>query len=114
MRLPKRVGLAVALEMAMTGDPVDATTAQRLGLVNRVVPAAAALDAAMALARRIASRSAVAVRMGKRSFNRQLGLPLPDAYEAAGAVMVENLLAEDAAEGIGAFTGKREPVWRHR
>jgi enoyl-CoA hydratase/carnithine racemase len=68
----------------------------------------------MDLTQRIASRSAVAVRVGKRAFNRQLGLPLPDAYEAASAVMVENLLAEDAAEGIGAFIGKRKPVWRHR
>jgi enoyl-CoA hydratase/carnithine racemase len=83
-------------------------------LVNRVVPAGQALEAAMGLAQRIASRSALAVRTGKRAFNRQLGLPLPDAYEAAGAAMVENLLAEDAAEGIGAFIGKREPVWRHR
>jgi enoyl-CoA hydratase/carnithine racemase len=93
---------------------VPAEEARRIGLVNRVVPAGQALGAAMDLARRIASRSAVAVRMGKRAFNRQLGLPLPDAYEAAGAVMVENLLAEDAAEGIGAFIGKRQPVWRHR
>ena len=102
------------MEMLLLGEMVPAEEARRIGLVNRVVPAGQALEAAIELARRIASRSAVAVRMGKRGFNRQLGLALPDAYEAAGAVMVENLLAEDAAEGIGAFLGKRTPVWRHR
>jgi enoyl-CoA hydratase/carnithine racemase len=112
--LSRAVARKPAMEMLLLGEMVPAEEARRIGLVNRVVPAAAVLDTATDLARRIASRSAVAVRMGKRSFNRQLGLPLPDAYEAAGAVMVENLLAADAVEGIGAFTGKREPVWRHR
>jgi enoyl-CoA hydratase/carnithine racemase len=112
--LSRAVARKPAMEMLLLGEMVPAEEARRIGLVNRVVPAAAVLDTATDLARRIASRSAVAVRMGKRSFNRQLGLPLPDAYEAAGAVMVENLLAADAVEGIGAFTGRREPVWRHR
>ena len=112
--LSRAVARKPAMEMLLLGEMVPAEEARRIGLVNRVVPAGQVLDTAMGLARRIAGRSAVAVRMGKRGFNRQLGLPLPDAYEAAGAVMVENLLAEDAAEGIGAFVGKREPVWRHR
>lgn len=112
--LSRAVPRKPAMEMLLLGEMVPAEEARRIGLVNRVVPAGQALEAAMGLARRIASRSAVAVRMGKRAFNRQLGLPLPGAYEAAGAVMVENLLAEDAIEGIGAFIGKREPVWRHR
>ena len=112
--LSRAVARKPAMEMLLLGEMVPAEEARRIGLVNRVVPAGRVLETAMDLARRIASRSAVAVRLGKRSFNRQLGLPLPDAYEAAGAAMVENLLAEDAAEGIGAFIGKREPVWRHR
>ncbi|HYI82067.1 MAG TPA: enoyl-CoA hydratase [Acetobacteraceae bacterium] len=112
--LSRAVARKPAMEMLLLGEMVPAEEARRIGLVNRVVPVGQALETAMDLARRIASRSAIAVRMGKRSFNRQLGLPLPDAYEAAGAVMVENLLAEDAAEGIGAFVGKRKPVWRHR
>ena len=112
--LSRAVARKPAMEILLLGEMVPAEEARRIGLVNRVVPAGRAVDEALDLARRIASRSAVAVRMGKRSFNRQLGLPLPDAYEAAGRAMVENLLAEDAAEGIGAFVGKREPVWRHR
>jgi enoyl-CoA hydratase/carnithine racemase len=112
--LSRAVARKPAMEMLLLGEMVPAEEARRIGLVNRVVPAGQALEAATDLARRIASRSAVAVRMGKRSFNRQLGLSLPDAYEAAGAVMVENMLTEDAAEGIGAFVAKRRPVWRHR
>ena len=112
--LSRAVPRKPAMEMLLLGEMVPAEEARRIGLVNRVVPAGQAFGAAMGLAQRVASRSAVAVRMGKRAFNRQLGLPLPEAYEAASAVMVENLLAEDAAEGIGAFVGKRQPVWRHR
>ncbi|MBV1798799.1 enoyl-CoA hydratase [Siccirubricoccus sp. G192] len=112
--LSRAVPRKPALEMLLLGEMVPAEEAHRIGLVNRVVPPDAVLETALDLARRIAARSAVAVRMGKRGFNRQLGLDLPQAYAAAGAVMVENLLAEDAAEGIGAFLGKRQPEWRHR
>ncbi|WP_201445556.1 enoyl-CoA hydratase [Belnapia sp. F-4-1] len=103
-----------AMEMLLLGEMVPAAEAHRMGLVNRVVPAGTALPAALDLAQRIAARSAVALRMGKRGFNAQAALPLAEAYAAAGQVMVENLLAEDAAEGIGAFLGKRPAEWRHR
>ncbi|MFZ4408414.1 MAG: enoyl-CoA hydratase [Paracraurococcus sp.] len=103
-----------AMEMLLLGEMIPAAEAHRMGLVNRVVPRGAALSEAMALAHRIAARSAVALRIGKRGFNQQAALPLAEAYAAAGAVMVDNLLAEDAAEGIGAFLGKRTPEWRHR
>jgi len=100
--------------MLLLGEMIPAEEAHRMGLVNRVVPSGQALPEAMALARRIAARSAVALRLGKRGFNAQAALPLVEAYAAAGTVMVENLLAEDAAEGIGAFLAKRTPEWRHR
>ncbi|WP_135468185.1 enoyl-CoA hydratase [Crenalkalicoccus roseus] len=103
-----------AMELLLLGDLVPAAEAQRMGLVNRVVPAGQALPEAVALARRVAGHSGVALRLGKRGFNTQMGLPLDRAYEEASAVMVENLLAEDAAEGISAFLGKRRPEWRHR
>ena len=78
------------------------------------MPAGALRDEAQALAARIAARSALSVQLGKRTFHRQAGLPLAEAYEVAAAAMVENLLAEDAAEGIGAFLARRTPEWRHR
>ena len=112
--LARAVPRKPAMEMLLLGEMVPAEEAHRIGLVNRVVAPEAVLPTALDLARRIASRSAVAVQLGKRGFNSQVALPLAEAYAAAGAVMVENLLAEDAAEGIGAFVAKRPPQWRHR
>ncbi len=112
--LARAVPRKSAMEMLLLGEMVPAAEAHRMGLVNRVVPRGAALSEATALARRIAARSAVALRLGKRGFNAQAALPLAEAYAAAGTVMVENLLAEDSAEGIGAFLAKRTPEWRHR
>jgi enoyl-CoA hydratase/carnithine racemase len=112
--LARAVPRKSAMEMLLLGEMVPAAEAHRIGLVNRVVPAGQALHAALDLARRIASRSAVALRLGKRGVNAQLGQPLDRAYEAASRVMVENMLAEDAAEGMGAFLAKRRPEWRHR
>jgi enoyl-CoA hydratase/carnithine racemase len=112
--LARAVPRKAAMEMLLLGEMIPAAEAHRMGLVNRVVPRGEALQEALGLARRIAARSAVALRMGKRGFNRQAALPLPEAYAEAGTIMVKNLLAEDAAEGIGAFLGKRRPEWRHR
>jgi enoyl-CoA hydratase/carnithine racemase len=112
--LARAVPRKAAMEMLLLGEMVPAEDALRMGLVNRVVPAGEALSAALALALRIAARSAVALRMGKRGFNAQAAQPLAEAYATAGQVMVDNLLAADAAEGIGAFLGKRKPEWRHR
>jgi len=112
--LSRAVPRKAAMEMLLTAEPIGAETARRLGLVNRVVAPEQLAEEAAALAAAIAARSAVAVRLGKRSFNAQIALPLPAAYASAAATMTENLLAEDAAIGIGAFLDKRAPVWRHR
>ena len=110
--LARAIPRKAAMEMLLTGRMVAAPEAQTLGLINRVVEDARA--EALALAAGIASRSAVAVRLGKRGFLAHCALPLPQAYDAASAVMVENMLAEDAKEGIGAFLGKRAPHWQDR
>jgi enoyl-CoA hydratase/carnithine racemase len=112
--LSRAVATKPAMEMLLTGEMIGAEEARRIGLVNRVVPAAELGAATEALAARIASRSAHTVRIGKAAFHRQRGLPLDEAYAHAAAVMTENLMAEDAAEGIGAFLSKRQPVWRDR
>jgi len=112
--LSRAVPAKAAMEMLLTGEMIDAAEARRIGLVNRVVAPDALRDATDELAARIAARSAVAVRMGKAAFHRQRAMPLDAAYEHAAAVMVENMMASDAAEGIGAFLGKRPPVWTHR
>ena len=108
------VGRTRAMEMLLTGDPIDAATALSWGLVNRVVPPAELEAAAGALARRVASASGETLAIGKPAVAENLDLPLDEAYRHAAAVMTRNAASADAAEGIAAFLGKREPVWSHR
>lgn len=112
--LSRNVSPKHAMEMLLLGAVVPAAEAARMGLVNRVVPAGQARSEALQLARQIASRSSLAVSMGKKAFYDQLSMPLQQAYEHAGRVMVDNMLAHDAQEGIGAFMARRDPVWRGR
>ena len=112
--LTRAVGRKAAMEMLLTGDLVDADRARELGLVNRVVPQAK-LDAEVtALARQIAGKSALTVKIGKEAFYGQAELPLADAYAYASEVMTRNMLARDAEEGIDAFLEKRPPRWEDR
>ncbi|MCZ8187349.1 MAG: enoyl-CoA hydratase [Beijerinckiaceae bacterium] len=96
-----------AMEMLLTGDLVDAATAARFGLVNRVVPAGTALAEAEALARQIAGKPAAVLKIGKEAFYRQNEMPLEAAYAYASGVMVENMLMREAQEGIGAFVAPK-------
>lgn len=109
--LSRNVSRKHAMEMLLGGDMIDADRAERIGLVNRVVDAGGALDAALDLARQIADKSPLTVKIGKEAFYRQLDMPLADAYAYTAQVMTENMLARDAEEGIGAFLDKRDPVW---
>jgi enoyl-CoA hydratase/carnithine racemase len=102
------------MEMLLTGEMIDASTALAWGLVNRVVPASG-LDAAVkAFTDVIVARSPMVIAQGKRAFYRQIDRGLADAYATAGEAMACNLLEPDAAEGIDAFLGKRPPVWPSR
>jgi enoyl-CoA hydratase/carnithine racemase len=100
-----------AMEMLLTGDMISAEDAYRVGLVNRVVEPGAAREEAIKLARKIAGKSAAVVKLGKRAFYRQLEMSIADAYEHATEVMVQNMMARDAEEGIAAFVEKRQPTW---
>ena len=112
--LTRNVPRKQAMEMLLTGEPVSATTARDIGLVNRVVAAGAERDAAIALARKVALKSAYTVKLGKAAFYRQAEMSLAEAYRYAAEVMTENMMARDAEEGIGAFIEKREPKWQDR
>jgi enoyl-CoA hydratase/carnithine racemase len=102
-----------AMDMLLTGRMVPAEEARAMGLINRI--AEEARVEALTLADRIAARSQVAVRLGKRGFREQMAAPsLAAAYDAAARIMVQNLMAADAAEGIGAFREKRHPSWQDR
>jgi crotonobetainyl-CoA hydratase len=112
IRMPKRLPMAVALELAMTGDPIDATRAHALGLVNKVVPADALLDEALALAERIAANAPLAVRYSKSVMKRAAEVPESEGWkinqEAVGVVFS----SADAMEGPVAFAEKRPPNWQ--
>lgn len=112
--LSRNVAPKQAMEMLLTGEPIDAATALRFGLVNRVVLREALAGETEALARRIASKSPLTLRIGKEAFYRQAGMTLDEAYRFCAEIMVENMLARDAEEGIGAFIEKRDPVWEGR
>jgi enoyl-CoA hydratase/carnithine racemase len=100
-----------AMEMALTGDLYDAASAERFGLISRIVPAGQALVEAQKLAANIAARSGATLAIGKRAFYAQIEAPLGEAYTLAGRAMVDNLAHADASEGAAAFLGKRAPRW---
>ncbi len=109
--LSRNLSAKHAMEMLLLGEMVPAAEAVRMGLVNRAVPVGQALAEAGRLAAIIASKSAATVKTGKRAFYEQREMGLKAAYDHASAVMVENMLARDAEEGIGAFMEKRAPIW---
>jgi enoyl-CoA hydratase/carnithine racemase len=112
--LSRNVTRKHAMEMLLTGDMLPASRAAEIGLVNRVVPEADLAVAALGLARQIAAKSPLTVKIGKEAFYRQLDMTLAQAYDYASRVMTENMLARDAEEGIDAFIQKREPKWEGR
>ena len=103
-----------AMEMLLTGAPISAQEALEFGLISRVAPTKELEDQVMVLARQIAAASAPTLAMGKRAFYQQVELDRPSAYRLAEKVMVENLLKQDAHEGITAFLEKRRPKWAGR
>ncbi|MBD3764099.1 MAG: enoyl-CoA hydratase [Rhodobacterales bacterium] len=109
--LTRAVPPKMAFEMLTTGEFVDATRAREIGLINRVVPHDALEDETRKLARTLTAKLGAAVRIGKRAFYDQMGLPLAAAYDHTAAVMVENMLWRDTQEGISAFLDKRKPDW---
>ena len=109
--LSRKVAAKHAMEMLLTGDPCPAPRAAEIGLINEAVPADGLTGRVMAVAAKIAAKSTATVAFGKPAFYQQAEKTLAGAYEHAAAVMVENMLARDAEEGINAFIEKRQPVW---
>ncbi len=112
--ISRNMGRKQAFEMLVTGDFIDATEAQRRGLVNRVVPPEALDDEIGKLAASICAKTPIAVKMGKQLFYQQLEMGIEAAYQMAAETMACNMMTEDAAEGIDAFIAKRPPDWKGR
>ena len=110
--LSRKVANKHAMEMLLTGDMIPAPRAAEMDLVNYAVPATELTATVMDMARKIASKSRMTLATGKRAFYAQREMLLADAYDYASQVMVENMLAHDAEEGIGAFIEKRAPQWQ--
>ena len=110
--LSRNIPRKQAFEMLTTGQFIHADEAERLGLINRAVPADQLEQETRALAETVAGKLGAAVRVGKRAFYEQVEMPLDQAYAHTGAVMVENMLYRDTAEGIAAFIEKRPPDWQ--
>jgi enoyl-CoA hydratase/carnithine racemase len=108
----RAVGRKRALQMLLTGEPIDAATALEWGLVNRVVPSAELESSVLVLVDAIARSSAYTVATGKHAFYAQVDRAEGDAYEHCKVVMAENAVAPDAQEGMTAFLEKRSPVWQ--
>lgn len=109
--LSRNVSRKHAMEMLLTGEAIDAQAAREFGLVNRVVPREYLNQIVTKYAQTIASKSPLTLKIGKEAFYEQAEMGLADAYDYAAKVMVENMLARDAEEGIGAFVEKRKPEW---
>jgi enoyl-CoA hydratase len=113
-RLPRLIGRGKALEMILTGARIGAAEAHRLGLVERVVPAADVLTAAHALARELAGKAPVALRYAKEAVVKGLGMSLDDGLRLEGDLSALLRTTEDRLEGARAFLEKRQPDWKGR
>lgn len=110
--LARAVPTKKAMEMLLTGQPITAVEAERIGLVNRVVPRERLDDETLDLARKITDASGQTLALGKRAFYEQLPFHHPQAYTVAQCAMVENAATDDAQKGMQAFLEKRKPEWR--
>ena len=112
MFLPRRIPLAVALELAMTGDPIDVSEAQQRGLINKVVPADKVVEEAVALAERIAANGPLGVQATKKLMRMAAVEPAADVWTLHSELQGKVFASEDAKEGATAFVEKRPPVWK--
>ena len=112
--LSRNVSNKHAMEMLLTGDMISADRAAQIGLINKAVATEALALAVHEMALKIASKSSMTLATGKRAFYQQSQMSLSDAYDYTAQIMVDNLMAHDAEEGIEAFISKRDPKWQDR
>lgn len=112
--LSRNVSRKRAMEMLLLGESVTAAAAAEVGLINRVAKSADVMDDALAFARAIASKPRATIAIGKAAFYRQIEMPLAEAYDFAAEVMVENMMRQEAEEGVCAFLEKRDADWKQR
>ena len=110
----RKVNRKKTMKMLLTGDPINAAYAKEIGLINDHYPISKLEDEVLALAKKIASKSNLIIKIGKKAFYKQLEMPLRKAYQYTSEVMTKNAMELDAEEGILAFLEKRKPNWKNK
>tara|TARA_X000000368_G_C23022218_1_gene708511 strand:+ start:379 stop:1167 length:789 start_codon:yes stop_codon:yes gene_type:complete len=110
----RKVSRKKTMKMLLTGDPIDARYAKEIGLINDHFPISELETEVLKLAEKIASKSNLTIKIGKKAFYKQLEMPLSKAYKYTSKVMAENMMSFDAKEGISAFLEKRKPSWKNK
>jgi enoyl-CoA hydratase/carnithine racemase len=106
------LGNKKTLEMLLSGDMIDAGEAERLGLVNKVVPAEKLEEETFAFAQKLIAKSPVAIEIGKKFYYQMIDMPFPQRFALNSEIMTRLCTTEDAREGINAFIEKRQPIWK--
>ncbi len=112
--ISRKVSRKKAMKMLLTGDSIDAKYAKEIGLINDHYPILKLENEVLKLAEKIASKSNLIIKIGKKAFYKQLEMPLKKAYKYTSKVMTENMMELDAREGISAFLEKRKPYWQNK
>ena len=110
----RKVSRKKTMKMLLTGDPINAKYAKEIGLINDHYPISKLEDEVLKLAKKIASKSNLIIKIGKKAFYKQLEMPLSKAYQYTSEVMTKNAMELDAEEGISAFLEKRKPNWKNK
>ena len=110
----RKVNRKRTMKMLLTGDPINASYAKEIGLINDYYPISELEDEVLKLAKKIASKSNLTIKIGKKAFYKQLEMPLSKAYQYTSQVMTQNAMQLDAEEGISAFLEKRKPNWKNK
>tara|TARA_B100000959_G_scaffold9961_1_gene10076 strand:+ start:1917 stop:2702 length:786 start_codon:yes stop_codon:yes gene_type:complete len=110
----RKVGRKKMMKMLLTGDPINAECAKEIGLINDYYSKSELEVEVLKLAKKIASKSNLTIKIGKKAFYKQLEMPLKKAYNYTSKVMTENMMSFDAKEGISAFIEKRSPSWKNK
>jgi len=110
----RKVSRKKTMKMLLTGDPINAEYAKEIGLINDYFPVSQLEEEVLKLARKIASKSNLTIKIGKKAFYKQLEMPLSKAYKYTSEIMTKNAMALDAEEGISAFLEKRKPNWKNK
>ena len=112
--LSRNISNKHAMEMLLTGDMIDAKKATDIGLINNNVSSKNLMQETLTLAKKVASKSSMTLKVGKQAFYVQSSLELSEAYKYTSKVMLDNILKDDAKEGIEAFIDKRDPKWKDK